>query len=121
MTATAILFNYMVEQELNLDFIFGSLGDPTRRDILSRISDHSMSISAIARHYNFSFAGVAKHLDVLERAGLVHKTKRGKEQIVSIDPVALERAAKYLEGYRQLWEKRLDTLDTYLNAITKEG
>jgi DNA-binding transcriptional ArsR family regulator len=75
-----------------------------------------MSVGEVARHYKISFAGVAKHLSILERAGLVRKTRQGKEQIVSIDPKALAEANEYLETYRRLWEQRLDSLDTYLRS-----
>lgn len=115
----------MVEQVYNLDAIFGSLSDPTRRDILRRISEHSMSISEVAKHYAISFAGVAKHLGVLERAGLVRKTRQGKEQIVTIDPKALAAADYYLRNYERMWEERLDSLDTYLQtasiSLNKDG
>jgi DNA-binding transcriptional ArsR family regulator len=107
----------MVEHTYKLDAIFGSLSDPTRRDILRLISKSSMSIGAIASQYKFSFAGIAKHLDVLEKAGLITKTRHGKEQIVSIDPKALEKANDYLEDYRRLWDDRLDALDKYLNTV----
>jgi DNA-binding transcriptional ArsR family regulator len=107
----------MVEQVYSLDSIFGSLSDPTRRDILSRISKRDMSIGSIAKHYKFSFAGVAKHLEVLERSGLVNKTRRGKEQIITIDPVGLATANDYLKNYKKLWENRLDSLDMYLKSI----
>lgn len=111
----------MVEQAYNLDAIFGSLSDPTRRDILSRISDKAMSVGSIAEHYDFSFAGIAKHLDVLEKAGLIRKSRKGREQIVSIDPIALAAANTYLEDYKELWDKRLDSLDEYLKLINKGG
>lgn len=111
----------MVEQVYNLDSIFGSLSDPTRRDILTRVSGQSMSVGEVAKHYAISFAGVAKHIDVLARAGLVHKTRTGKEQIVTIDPKALAAANYYLENYKQIWEERLDSLDTYLQATNKKG
>jgi len=110
----------MVEQVINLDAIFGSLSDPTRRDILSRVRNSDMSIGSIAQYYNYSFAGIAKHLDVLEHAGLINKTRKGKEQIVSIDATALEAAVKYLDDYKQLWEQRLDSLDTFLQTANKE-
>jgi DNA-binding transcriptional ArsR family regulator len=107
----------MVEQVYSLDAIFGSLSDPTRRDILKRIKEHSMSVGAIAEHYKFSFAGVAKHLEVLEHAGLIHKERRGKAQIVTIDPIAFAAANEYLDNYKQLWEQRLDSLDQFLKTI----
>jgi len=107
----------MVEQVYSLDTIFGSLSDPTRRDILNRISSQTMSVSSIAKHYKLTFAGVAKHLDVLSRAGLIRKEKQGKEQLVSIDPIALAAANDYLEKYKELWEQRLDSLDQYLKNV----
>lgn len=107
----------MVEQVNNLDGIFGSLSDPTRRDILKRVSKQSMSVGDIARSYKISFAGIAKHLNVLENSGLVFKTRFGKEQIVTIDPKALVAANNYLETYRQFFEDRLDNLDKYLKLI----
>lgn len=103
----------MVEQEYSLDAIFGSLSDPTRRDILKRISKRSMSVGTIAEYYTFSFAGVAKHLEVLEHAGLIRKTRQGKEQIVTIDPTALAAANEFLEDYKQL---ALDRKEGYPRA-----
>jgi DNA-binding transcriptional ArsR family regulator len=111
----------MVESNYTLDAVFGSLSNPTRRDILARVSQRGMSVGALAGHYKFSLAAVAKHLDVLEHAGLVRKTRQGKEQIVTIDPQALAAANDYLEAYKQLWEQRLDSLDKYLQAINKKG
>jgi len=104
----------MVERTLELDSIFGSLSDPTRRDILKKVSKKSLSVGEIAAHYSLTFAAIAKHVEVLQRAKLVTKTRRGKEQIVSIAPDTLVAANHYLETYKQLWEERLDSLDIYL-------
>lgn len=109
----------MVERTYRLDNIFKSLSDSTRRDILKRIAKHSSSVGEIAKHYELSFAGVAKHVEMLQRAGLVSKTRNGKEQIVTIVPKNLAAANDYLETYRTLWERRLDSLDTYLKSINK--
>lgn len=109
----------MVEQTNQLNFVFGSLSDPTRRDILKKVSKKSMSVSEIAAHYQLTFAAIAKHLDVLHRAKLITKSRRGKEQIVSIYPDTLAAASKYIETYQQLWENRLDSLDKYLGSINK--
>lgn len=116
----SVSFNHMVEQSNELDSVFGSLSDPTRRDILKKVSKKSLSVGAIAIHYPLTFAAVAKHLDVLHRAKLINKSRRGKEQIVSISPGALATASKYLGTYQQLWENRLDSLDTYLKSINKK-
>jgi DNA-binding transcriptional ArsR family regulator len=109
----------MVEYQKELDAVFGSLSDPTRRDILKRVSKKSMSVGKIAIHYRLTFAAVAKHLDVLHRAKLITKSRRGKEQIVSISPHTLAAASTYLETYKQLWENRLDSLDKYLKSMHK--
>ena len=109
----------MVELDERLDGVFRSLGDSTRRDILRRISRESLSVGEIARHYRLTFAAVAKHLEVLEKAGLVRKTRRGKQQFVSISLRSLAAASHYLENYQQLWESRLDSLEKYLKAINK--
>jgi DNA-binding transcriptional ArsR family regulator len=104
----------MVEQQNKLDAVFQSLSDPTRRSILKVISKKSLSVGQIAIHYQLTFAGVAKHLDVLHRAQLITKRRVGKEQIVSISPQTLASANKYLDSYKQLWENRLESLDDYL-------
>jgi DNA-binding transcriptional ArsR family regulator len=110
----------MVEYTLSLDNIFASLSDPTRRDILRRVSGQELSIGEIARPYDLTFAAVSKHLKVLEKANLIIKRRQGKEQIVSISPAALASADEYLDFYRKLWEKRLDTLEQYLNQTEEQ-
>jgi len=104
----------MVEQTLSLDSIFSSLSDPTRRDILRRLIKDSLSISELAKPYDLTFAAISKHVKVLERADLVIKQRRGKEQMVSVVPQTLKEADDYLEAYRQLWEERFSRLDDLL-------
>jgi DNA-binding transcriptional ArsR family regulator len=103
----------MVEYK-SLDLIFGSLSDPTRRDILRRVSRKSLTVSEIACAYDMSLAAVSKHLKVLEKAKLIVKHRKGKEHIVEISPPALADAEKYLHHYRGVWEERLDSLENYL-------
>jgi DNA-binding transcriptional ArsR family regulator len=105
----------MVEYTFSLDSTFAALADPTRRDILSKIANNEMSVGQIARFYNLTFAAVSKHLKVLERAQMVIKRRRGKQQMVSLAPQAFADAAEYIEWYRNLWETRLDSLEQYLN------
>jgi len=106
----------MVEYTFQLDSVFGALSDPTRRDILSRVAQQELSVGEIAKHYELTFAAVSKHLKVLEKAKIIFKQRRGKEQIVHLSPGALASANEYLEFYRQLWEQRLDSLDQYLKS-----
>lgn len=101
----------MVERNAYLDDLFGSLADPIRRDILRRLIDAHYTISQIAEEYDISFAAVAKHLNVLQKAKLIVKQRRGKEQIVSISPTALKDASHYLQQYEALWNTRFDALE----------
>jgi DNA-binding transcriptional ArsR family regulator len=97
-----------------MDLVFQSLADPTRRDILERLSKVSMSIGQIARDYDLTFAAVSKHVKVMEKARLVVKQRRGKEQIVSAAPKTLQEASDYLKRYEAMWNERFDALDEYL-------
>jgi DNA-binding transcriptional ArsR family regulator len=106
----------MVEQNVYLDGLFSSLADPIRRDILRRLMDASYSIRQIADDYDISFAAVAKHINVLERARLVSKERRGKEQIVRVAPSGLADASKYLSQYEALWNRRLDALEQVIQG-----
>lgn len=111
----------MVERIEQLDSVFSSLGDPTRRAILQRVAKRSLNIGEIARSYPVSFAAVAKHIQVLAQARLVTKTRQGRLQIVSINAAPLNSAMRYLEQYRSLWEKRLDRLGAFLESASKGG
>jgi DNA-binding transcriptional ArsR family regulator len=104
----------MVEYSLQLDSVFGSLADPTRRDMLRRVGRRELSVGQIAAHYDLTFAAVSKHLKILEKAKLISKRRRGKQQLVRLSPEAFVSATEYLEWYRQMWEERLDSLEQYL-------
>lgn len=107
----------MVERTIELDSVFFSLADPTRRDILARVARGELSIGDIAANYDMSFAAISKHLNVLVAAKLVIKRREGKKQMVTLAPDALKTADEYLEQYRQTWEQRFSKLDQLL----KEG
>lgn len=104
----------MVERNIQLDLVFTALSDSTRRDILARVAKIEMSIGEIAEHYKMTFAGIAKHITVLERAGLVTKKRRGKEQIVIIVPRSLNIARGHIEQYANMWGDRFDRLETLI-------
>jgi DNA-binding transcriptional ArsR family regulator len=104
----------MVEYSLQLDDIFASLADPTRRDILARVSRGELSVGELAQSYTISFAAISKHIKVMERARLIIKRKEGLKQIVSLAPEALMTADEYLEQYRSMWQSRFDQLETLI-------
>ena len=104
----------MVEQALQLDLLFTALSDSTRRSILSKIATVEMSISEIAEHYHLTVAAISKHIMVLERAGLIVKRRRGKEQIVIIVPKQFGVANKYIQRYANLQSQRYNKLEELL-------
>lgn len=105
----------MVEQRLNLDTIFSAFADKTRRDILRRTAETSLSISDLAQSYKMSFAAIAKHIGVLERAHLINKKRDGKQQIITAVPYTIAIATNHLEHYEQLWENRFTALENLLS------
>lgn len=104
----------MVEHTLQLDLIFASLSDPTRRDILARVSTVELSVGELVENYDISFAAISKHLKIMEKARLIVKRKQGRKQMVSLAPDALHGADEYLEQYRQMWQSRYNKLDDLL-------
>lgn len=94
--------------------IFAALADATRRDILARVIDREQSVSALARPYAMSLPAVQKHVGVLERAGLVGKTRVGKEQQVHAVPERIRVARSLLDRFEVLWRHRVDAMDRLL-------
>jgi DNA-binding transcriptional ArsR family regulator len=106
----------MVESNI-LDNLFMALADSTRRSILEQVAKAEMSIGEIARAYQLTFAAVSKHIKVLERANLITKRRRGKEQIVIIAPATLNVAREQIERYARMWNERFDQLDNVLKNM----
>ena len=104
----------MVECIASLDLVFHSLADATRRDMLRRLSRAEETIGALAAPYRVSLAAIAKHVSVLERAGLVIKERVGKEKVVRVVPAAIKAAENHLSEYEKLWAARYDALEALL-------
>ena len=96
------------------DQLFAALADATRRDILARVLVREASVTSLAAGYTMTFAAVQKHVAVLERAHLVTKTRRGREQLVRGDVAALRTATRLLERYEELWRGRVQRIDDLL-------
>jgi DNA-binding transcriptional ArsR family regulator len=93
-----------------VDRLFHALADGTRRDILDRCSSEAPSVSGLAALYPMSFAAVQKHIAVLERAGLVTKERRGREQLVHTDGTAVAQARRVLDELESAWRGRVDRM-----------
>jgi DNA-binding transcriptional ArsR family regulator len=100
----------MVVAEEDVDRLFHALADATRRDILHRCSGDEPSVSRLADVYPMSFAAVQKHVAVLERAGLVAKERRGREQLVRTQPDAVSGARRVLDELETAWRGRVDRM-----------
>ena len=107
----------MVKRSPDLDLIFQSLADPTRRDILRRGAKKDLSISELARPYKLSLPAISKHIRVLEKAHLVTKERRGKQYFVHISLPAFSEAMNHLKEYEKLWNERFDRLERYLSTF----
>jgi DNA-binding transcriptional ArsR family regulator len=93
-------------REDEIDLLFHALSDATRRDIVSRVILEEQSVSTLASRYAISFAAVQKHVAVLQKAGLVTKERRGREQIVHSDMNSIRTARELLRSYEELWRQR---------------
>ena len=114
-----LTYNRMVVDELSdevVDQMFHALADATRRDILRRAVNGESSVTLLAEAYPMSFAAVQKHVAVLERAGLVTKERRGREQLVRTDPEAVRRARRALEQLEATWRGRIDRMSHLLTT-----
>jgi DNA-binding transcriptional ArsR family regulator len=110
----------MVVDELTddaVDRLFHALADATRRDILHRCVRGEPSVSRLADVYPMSFAAVQKHVAVLERAGLVTKERRGREQLVRTDGNAVGRARRILDQLEAAWRGRVDRMADLLAQV----
>ena len=103
-----------------LSTTFAALADPTRRAILERLADGDATVGELAEPFAMSLPAISKHLSVLERAGLVTKSREGQRRHCRITATPLKNANAWLDDYRRHWEANLDQLDTYLTRIQKE-
>lgn len=107
----------VVDSGQQADLLFQALADPTRRDIMMRSMAAEHSVSALARLYPMSFAAVQKHVSVLERARLVTKRRRGREQLVRGNADAIAEAHRVLDQFEAMWRERVDRFE---EALTDE-
>lgn len=104
-----------------LSTTFAALADPTRRAILARLASGERSVTELAEPFQMSLPAVSKHLKVLERAGLIARSRDAQWRPCRLDPGPLKSAAEWLEHYRRFWEQSLDRLDGYLKELQAKG
>ena len=102
----------MVEQFAHLDAVFHALADPTRRAMLGQLAERELTIGELATPFSMSFAGASKHVRVLEHAGLVTRTIRGRSHLCRLQAARLAEANAWLRRYERFWNDKLDALES---------
>ena len=102
-----------------LDVTFAALSDPTRREIVQRLAKDAVRVTDLAQPFDMSLNAVSKHVKVLERAGLVRRTRAGREHRIALDPEPIRRIAGWASRYERFWSDRLDKLETFLTMNRK--
>src|SRR5215210_6109474 len=96
---------------------FAALADPTRRAILERLAAGEASVTELAAPFDMSLPAITKHLKVLERAGLITRSRDAQWRPCKLQAKPLQEAADWIEQYRQFWEESFDRLDAYLKEL----
>ena len=99
-----------------LDRVFAAVSDPTRRAILARLAESDSRVTDVARAFPISLNSTSKHIRVLEGAGLVRRSVRGREHILTLDAAPLAEAAHWIEYYRAFWSEQLASLDAFVTG-----
>jgi len=103
----------------HLSITFGALADPTRRAILARLTKGEASVTELAKPFDMTLPAVSKHLKVLERAGLITRSRHAQWRRARLRAQRLEEAADWVERYREFWEHSLDRLDAHLRELQR--
>jgi DNA-binding transcriptional ArsR family regulator len=101
-----------------LSMVFAALADPTRRAILARLKRGPASVGELGEPFSMSGPAVSKHLRVLEKAGLVSRSKVAQSRPAALEAAPLAQVAEWAEEFRQFWDERFDRLDDYLTTMT---
>ena len=108
----------MVQYSNNrLDQTFAALSDPTRRGVLLQLGRGDASITSLAEQFHMSLSGMKKHVGILEDAGLVKTEKIGRVRTCKLGPRRLDSETAWIEGYRELWDRRFDALEAIVQDL----
>lgn len=105
----------MTGEELSVTF--AALADPTRRAILGRLASGDATVNELAEPFSLTQQAVSKHVKVLERAGLISRTRAAQSRPCRLEPAQLDNAAEWIGRHRRLWQERYDRLDEHLAAL----
>ena len=105
----------MVQEQL--DSTFAALADPTRRAIVARLAQGDATVNELAAPFAMTLPGISKHLKVLERCGLISRTRQAQFRPCHLEQAALDSAASWIEENRRIWSERFDKLDQHLRDL----
>lgn len=114
------LTGYTMSESERLDAIFVALSDPTRRAMLARLIDGEATVMELAEPFEMSQPAISKHIKMLERAGLVSRSRDAQRRPVKIEGLALKEATDFLEHYRKVWEANFSRLDNLLDELKSQ-
>lgn len=103
-----------------LSATFAALADPTRRAILTRLASGETSVTELAKPFKMTLPAISKHLKVLERAGLIQRSRDAQRRPCQLQAQPLRDVADWVEQYRQFWDERLDRLADYLRDLQSQ-
>lgn len=106
-------------EDQRLDALFTALSDPTRRDIVARLSAGEATVKELARPYTMSMQAVSQHIQVLERCGLISRGRHRQTRPCRLEPAALEAAVSWIAESQRTWSQRMDRLETHLASLQK--
>ncbi len=107
----------MPNKSYSLDRVFRALADPTRRTVVERLCQRPATVSELAEPFDMALPSFLQHLDVLEDCGLVTSKKTGRVRTYTLSPKPLQAAEDWMAAQRNMWDRRLDQLDTYLYKL----
>jgi len=100
--------------------VFQAIADPTRREIINLLAKESLNLNAIAENFNVTRQAVSLHIKILAECGLIEIRSQGRERYCEAQFDKLREVSQWVENYRQHWEKKLDSLETYLDKLQKQ-
>lgn len=110
----------MANQSRQLDHVFGALSDSTRRAIIMRLCEGEASVGELAKPFEMALPSLMKHLRILESSGLVTSEKTGRVRTCALKTEALQTIEVWVATQRELWERRLDRLEAYVEKLDRE-
>ncbi len=103
--------------DAQLDETFAALANSTRRAILARLADGEASVNDLAAPFDLTLPAISKHIKVLERAGLVSRSRRAQSRPCTINATPLAGVASWTDQYRHIWDDRFDRMDDYVQTL----